>query len=124
MARCQGTKGDGSPCERIVPESIPYCYSHDPARAEERREHASKAGKSKGPGAEVVEIKATLRLLMHDVVEGRADKGRVSVAAQVAGVLCRYHELERRIKETEELERRIEELERMETRGGGGALGW
>ena len=50
MARCRGNKEDGSPCERIVGASQDYCYSHDPARADERQRNASRGGQAKVHG--------------------------------------------------------------------------
>lgn len=59
MPRCSGNKPDGTPCERIVAASQTYCFSHDPARKEERRRNAARAGRSK-PNKELVEIKVRL----------------------------------------------------------------
>lgn len=120
MARCQGVKANNAPCERIVSEGVVYCFSHDPSKAEQRRANASKAGKVGGVNHEIREVKGQLREWMGAVAEGRKDRGNISIAAQVAGVLVRYLELERRIKETEQLEARIEELEaRYSQRQGG-----
>jgi hypothetical protein len=83
MPRCAAKKEDGSPCERIVGASQPYCYSHEPVRAAERRRNASRGGRSKA-NAEIAGLKAQLRKLAAD---------------------------ERKIKETEELEARLEALE-------------
>jgi len=87
------------------------CWAHDPQNAERRREITTKAGRVKTVNKQITEIKAQLKELMDGVVEGKKDKARVSVAAQVAGVLVRYYELERRIKVDEDLEKRITALE-------------
>lgn len=118
MARCRGEKQDGSPCERIVPASQDYCYSHDPARKEERRRNASRAGKSK-PNREVAEIKARLQELTEEVLSGAVATGPYAVANQLINTRLRAIELERKVKETEELEARLQELEQAhETKGG------
>ena len=112
MARCTAIKANGGQCERVVPDSSKLCYSHDPERAEERRAYAVKGGKTTpSRSADLRLLREELRGLMAGVVNGNVDKGRASVAAQVAGVLVRCHEQERRALETEELERRIAELE-------------
>jgi len=93
-----------------VPPGSTYCTSHDPSRSEERRKIASKAGRSK-PTAELNQIKARIKQLCEDVLEGEVDKSKASVSIQGYGVLKGYLELERRLREAEELEVRITELE-------------
>lgn len=116
MARCSGTKPDGTPCERIVPASQSHCYSHDPARKDERRRNASRAGRSK-PNKELVEVKVRLRELADDVIEGRVDRGNAAVAGQLLGTFIRAATAEIKIKEVLELEERIAALEEF-TEGG------
>ena len=111
VSNCSGRKRDGSPCTLSARGDNGFCWAHDPSHAAERRQIASKAGKAKGPGGEILEIKKRIRELSDGVVEGTVDKGRASVAFQGLGVLCRFIEVERRIKVDEELEKRIEELE-------------
>src|SRR5215204_3058146 len=67
MRRCAGKKEDGSPCERIVGASQPYCYSHDPERVAERHRNASRGGRSKA-NTEIAGLKAQLKKLAADVV--------------------------------------------------------
>jgi hypothetical protein len=122
LNRCTGHKKDGTPCTLTARGNSAYCWAHDPSNAEQRTRNATKAGRVKTVNGQIVEIKAQLKELMDGVVEGKKDKARVSVAAQVAGVLVRYYELERRIKVDEDLEKRIEELEAVaESRQGGGS---
>jgi hypothetical protein len=59
MARCAGTKADGTPCERIIGASQTFCYSHDDTRRKERSKNASVAAKAKLK--ELHEIKEQLR---------------------------------------------------------------
>lgn len=110
MARCAGSKPDGTPCERIVGASHGYCYSHDPAREEERRRNASKAGKG-GGGAEIRTLKKQLEELAEDVLSGEVERGDAVAVNQILNTRARLIELERKIKETEELEERLESLE-------------
>lgn len=111
MARCRGTKPDGSPCERIVPASQSYCYSHDPGRKAERRRNATRAGRSK-PNREMVEVKSRLRELAEDVLAGRTDRADAAVAGQLLGTFIRAVTAEIKVKEVLELEERLEQLER------------
>ncbi len=124
MARCLGDKPDDTPCERIIPASQDYCYSHDPARQEERKRNASKAGKSK-PNRELQGIKARLSDLADDVLAGRVDRGSAAVAGQLLNTVIRAVSVELKVREQMELEARLEELEaaleRQSERGRRGA---
>ena len=111
MARCQGIKRDGGRCTVSVPVGVEWCFNHDPARADERRRNASRAGKSAG-GREIKDLKRRISDVVDAVLEGSQDRGRAAVAIQGFNALRGVLELERKIKETEELEARIEALER------------
>jgi hypothetical protein len=115
MARCAGFKPDGTPCERIVGASQTYCFSHDPARAEERRRNASRAGKG-GLGAEVRGLKKQLADLTDDVLEGRVSRPSATVVNQILNTRVRLMEIERKVREQDEILERIEALEAQ--RGG------
>jgi len=110
MSRCRGSKPSGDPCERIVPASQGYCYSHDPDRAEERRRAASKAGKSK-PNRDVADVKRRLSELADSVLDGSVDKGVGAVVSQVLNVYLRAVSVELKVREQQEIEQRLEELE-------------
>lgn len=125
MARCGGSKPTGEPCERIVPASQDYCYSHDPARAEERQRNASRAGKSK-PSRELADIKRRLSELAEDVLQGRKDRSDAAVAGQLLNTVIRAVGVELKVREQEEVLARVEELEallkdRDQKEGGYGA---
>ena len=115
MARCAGSKADGTPCQSIVKVSQTYCYAHDPARARERKRNASKAGRGRG-SSELVGIKSLLAELTDRVpgVQGTEESatGAAAVANQLINTRLRAVEVERKVKETEELEARIEQLEK------------
>lgn len=110
MPRCAGSKPTGESCERIVPASQDYCYSHDPDRADERRRAASKAGKSK-PNRDVADIKHRLSELADGVLDGSTDKGVGAVVSQILNVYLRAVSVELKAKEQQEIEARLEELE-------------
>jgi hypothetical protein len=110
MPRCGASKPDGTPCERIVGASQRYCYAHDPARAEERRRTASKAGRSRS-NPEIREIKGQLSDLYGAVLEGRVERQAAAVAGQIANTQLRAIELGRRFREQDALEERMDELE-------------
>ena len=68
MARCQGIKRDGGRCTLSVSPGDQWCFNHDPARAEERRRNASRAGKSSG-GREVRDLKRRISDVVDAVLE-------------------------------------------------------
>ena len=123
MSKCAAIAGSGKPCKGLVRAGNDFCPAHDPTRAEARSKAAAKAGRTKW-GGELAEVKAQLRTLADDVVAGRIDKGRGSVAAQIIGVFARVVEVERKVKEADELEARLDALEQdAEARRGGGRWG-
>ncbi|MDP8952094.1 MAG: hypothetical protein M3N18_07645, partial [Actinomycetota bacterium] len=86
MNRCLGTKRDNSPCTVTVEPPHTYCWWHDPANAEQRKQAASRGGKRAGRGRPVAElgaIKQRLSELADDVIAGDVDKGEAAVASQV-----------------------------------------
>ncbi len=120
MPRCAGFKPDNTQCERIVDDRSTYCYSHDPARKEQRRRAASKAGSvSKVPTAELAGYKGNIKRILGGLLQGEVDKGVASVAFQGFGLLIRAVEvdikgLEARVKEREFVEIRKPEFEQLQ----------
>ena len=110
MPQCSGIKRTGGRCAVVVGTGQNYCYQHDPDRADERRRHASRGGRSKG-GGELAELKKTVRGLAAAVLVGEADKGRAAVANQLYNTLIRAIEQERKQRELEEMAERLEALE-------------
>jgi hypothetical protein len=94
-----------------VKPGVEWCYNHDPARAEERRRNASRAGRSR-PNREIAALKAHLRTVADGVLNGTIEPKRGAVSVQALSALTRAIEQERKIRELEELEERIEALER------------
>jgi hypothetical protein len=119
---CPGIKRDGARCTVVVDGPQGYCYQHDPARADERKRAASRAGRSK-PSRELAGIKRQLQDLADGVLAGEVERANASVCGQLLNVKLRALEVERKIKETEELEERIEQLEQTQNQNKGG-YGW
>jgi hypothetical protein len=87
-----------------------YCHHHDPARSEQRRRAASRAGRGR-PSRELSGVKAQLQDLVRDVLAGDLETGRAAVANQLLNTRLRAVEIERKVKLDDELEARIEALE-------------
>jgi hypothetical protein len=128
MKRCAALTKGGGRCQRIASDGSGYCYSHDPAMAEDRRRNAQRAGQAGGrgrpaklPGAgELAVIRGELARLYKHVLFGRIDTGTASVAVQVEHARMRALELARRVEDQAELEERLELLEsRIKGRGVG-----
>lgn len=117
MPVCPGIKRDGGRCTVVVNGPQEYCYQHDPARQEERRRAASRAGKSR-PSRELVGIKRQLQELTDDALAGKVERGVASVCGQLLNVKLRAVEVERKIREAEEFEARLEALEQAQEKGG------
>jgi hypothetical protein len=125
MPRCSGSKPDGTPCERIVKASQGYCFSHDPARAEERQRNAKRAGKSK-PTRELADLKRRLSGLAEDVLVGKVDRANAAVAGQLLNTVIRAVGVELKVREQLELVERLEAVERLLTGSDneGSNTGW
>jgi hypothetical protein len=108
LARCAGYKRNGEPCSLVARADSEYCWAHAPENAEQRSQNAARAGRARGPAAELCDA----------VTEGRMDKGKASVAFQGFGVLARFIEVERRVREQEEFEERLTALEQRQQKGG------
>ncbi len=117
MSVCAGIKRGGERCTQSVRPGERYCHHHDPARAEERKRAASRAGKSK-PSRELGRIKHQLQELADGVLSGKVDRSDGAVVSQILNVLLRALEQERRWREVFDLEERIERLEGAEDSNG------
>lgn len=109
-SRCKGTKDSGERCERLVGGDAEFCFAHDPAHAERRKQIAARAGRSTS-NLEIRAIKATLEQALEDVLEGSLDPRRASAANQLINTSLRAISLEREIREADEIERRLALLE-------------
>jgi predicted RNA-binding Zn ribbon-like protein len=122
MNRCLGTQRYTSPCTVTVEPPQTYCWWHDPANAEQRKQAASRGGKRAGrgrPQAELAAIKGELREVIEAVRTGALDKGIGAVVFQGYTVLLRAHTVGLVIEERLELTERMEVLEEhLEQKGG------
>lgn len=113
-AKCQAIARSGSQCASPVLPDSTYCWVHDPAAADRRREASKKGGKARSNQAralaqipeamESAELAGWLSLLFKNVVSGRIEPRIGTAAATIARVL---HE----VKTVTELEVRLKELE-------------
>jgi hypothetical protein len=87
------------------------CWLHDPARADQRRRHASKAARSKG-NREVADLKDEIKAVIADVRGGDLDRNDAAVMIQGYRALKDFIALERQVKETDDLAAEVEELKR------------
>src|ERR671914_947751 len=110
MPRCSHTYADSSQCRRIVSAEQEYCYSHDPARASERKRNAARGGKAKASG-ELGRVKARLQALADMVAEGQMDRADAPVISQKWGTYLRAVSVELKAREQMELTERLEALE-------------
>jgi hypothetical protein len=127
MARCSGSKPDGTPCERIVGASQSYCYSHDPKRSEERHRAASKGGKRGGRGrpmTELSDLKAQLADLYSSVLTDMVEPKAGAVLAQITNAQIRITEVELKVREQLELEERLLEIEERLKQERGSGKAW
>ncbi len=112
--KCSAIAKSGSRCSVSVVTGSSFCYLHDPAMAERRREGAKKGGHNRSTKARAtaqiseamsaMDLAGWLSLLFKNVVDGRVEPRIGTAAATIARVLLE-------VKTTTELERRLEELE-------------
>ena len=122
MNRCLGTKRDNSPCTVSVEPPQTYCWWHDPANADARKQAAARGGKRAGrgrPQAELRDIKQRLSDLADDVLEEKVDKGVGAVVSQILNVYLRAVSVELKVREQTELIERLEVLEAQAQNKGG-----
>ena len=110
MPRCSHTYEDSSRCRRIVSAEQEYCYSHDPARASERKRNAARGGRAKASG-ELGRVKARLHTLADMVEEGQMDRADAAVVSQIWGTYLRAVGVELKAREQLEITERLEALE-------------
>src|SRR5918997_785318 len=118
MPRCSHTYTDSSQCRRIVSAEQELCFSHDPARASERRRNAARGGKAKASG-ELGRVKARLQALADMVEEGRMERADAAVISQIWGTYLRAVSVELKAREQRELVERLEALEEGLSHKGG-----
>ncbi len=98
MARCQAIKPSGERCKGDASPGAEWCYSHDPAHAEQRRRNASRGGKTGGRGrggTDLADLKRDIRGVIDGVLAGTILQGPGVVALQGFNVLLRAQKVER-----------------------------
>jgi hypothetical protein len=114
MNRCLGTKRDNSPCTVTVEPPKSYCWWHDPANAETRKQAASKGGRRAGRGRPIAELGA-LRdenaEIRRRLLEGELLPNVAAVAVQSINTDIRAVGVTLKAREQEELTERLEALE-------------
>jgi hypothetical protein len=123
VKQCAAIKRDGGRCERIVGAGQNYCFSHDPARQEERKRNAALGGKAKASG-EIRRVKAHLQALADGTLAGEVDTRAAAVTTQIWNTYLSAIRTELKVREVEEFEARLRGLEealkhQMETRHRG-----
>ena len=110
---CSASTQYGRPCLCPAQPGKDLCWSHDPQNAAKRVRNARAGGVAVHSPAtlEIQELKEELKTLMQEVKDGKVAPGVASVITQLANVLLRGIEQERKMRETEELEERIRALE-------------
>lgn len=111
MPQCAGIKRDGGRCAVVVGTGKQHCYAHDPDRENERKRNASRGGRSKGAGGELAALKKQVKDLAAEVLEGKQETSKASVANQIYNTLIRAIEQERKNLEMGELAERLEAME-------------
>jgi hypothetical protein len=109
--QCAGITRDGRRCTLSADASSGMCWLHDPARADERHRHASRAAKSKG-NREVATLKEEIKNVIAGVKAGDLDRNDAAVMIQGYRALKDFIALERQVRETDELAAEMEELKR------------
>jgi hypothetical protein len=114
MSRCLGTKRDKSPCTVTVEPPQNYCWWHDPANAEVRKQAASKGGRRSGKGrpqTEIARISARIEGIAEGVLSGEIDSKRGAIAGQLLNYVLGGLRIGLQAREQEELIERLEALE-------------
>jgi hypothetical protein len=111
MSTCAGITRAGRRCTLSAGGSSGMCWLHDPARADQRHRHASRAARSKG-NREVAGLKDEIKAVISEVKAGDLDRNDAAVMIQGYRALKDFIALERQVRETDELATEGEELKR------------
>jgi len=123
MGRCTAIARGGGRCRGIATDGSSVCYSHDPAREQDRLEAARKGGTRGGRGRPVSELnrlKGRFEELADKVLEGTVPRADGAVAGQLLSGARACVRDGMAAREQEELVVRLEALEAgLEERSGG-----
>ncbi len=116
--RCEALKRGGERCKSAAMATGPWCFNHSPEKADQRRQNASRGGRTGGRGrgggrggGELRAVKDRLLELADDVLGGEVTRSDAAVTAQVLNVFLRALEVERRTADMGELLERLDLLE-------------
>ncbi len=110
-SQCGAITREGGRCTVSVPPGADWCFNHDPACAEERKRNARRAGKARGGGSELKDIKREIRDVIEAVLSEKTDKSVGAVALQGYNTLLRAVEIQQKA-DLEELAAEVEDLKR------------
>jgi hypothetical protein len=88
IMRCSALTKGGDQCSREAMNDSVYCYSHDPAYAEERHRNASLGGQTGGRGrpssisSELARLQHIFERLAESIENGEIDRGDAAVMIQ------------------------------------------
>ena len=111
--KCSATAKSGEPCASPVLPDSDFCWIHDPASAEARREAARRGGRGKSNRARaaramttysIEDVRAVLSTALRDLLAGKLDVGVATAAASLCRVIITANEkcvLESRLAELE-----------------------
>jgi hypothetical protein len=112
--KCSAIARSGNRCTTTVVTGSNFCYLHDPALVERRREAARKGGRNRSTKARAAaqipetmspaDLAGWLSLLFKNVIEGRVEPRIGTAAATIAKVLLE-------VRTATALEQRLSELE-------------
>lgn len=112
LQRCQGFCPDGSRCRKKALLGSEYCFSHDPSKAEERRDIARKGGNCPRrpdlPGREELTVTKARQLL--SAASEMLLQGKLSATA--ARSLATLLSTDKMLREHGELIDRLDKIER------------
>jgi len=112
---CQAVKPDGSRCQAAALPGRDFCFFHDPAKADERREAQSLGGQqnrmktldASAPDVEIEDCQDVVRLIsetINQVRKGQIDPRVANAVGYLANVLIRA-------VEQGDMEKRLDDLE-------------
>jgi len=97
--QCAATRKDGTPCTAPAMGEAVYCFAHDPARAEERREARQRGGVNRARSARIERlVPNTLRPVvallldaLDEVHRGTLTPPQAAAMASLAGAVVKVY---------------------------------
>jgi len=115
MARkCVALRRDGGRCNGTATTGSAWCPSHDPERAEDRRQAARKAALAKHAPDELTALKTRLKALMGDLEDGTIDARTGATMVQTSRALLATIQAENEMTTIAAVEKRLERISELE----------